>query len=99
MFVSLDGNFIEFGEFRNVGSCHSQQQQQWPDVSVVRSPPSSPQVPPAKRPTVRAQAAQNNQYKNDVASTALQIARKSVPQAMDYVEIKLPYVFMDRSHK
>jgi hypothetical protein len=61
--------------------------------------PPTPQLPPAKRKTVRARAEETRHEKNKIAEQALLLAKNNVSNAMDYTEQKIPYEFLQRSEK
>ncbi|CAF3693429.1 unnamed protein product [Adineta steineri] len=57
----------------------------------------SPQLPPAKRKTVRAQDEERRQKKDVIADTTLTIAETNIDKAMGYTLKVLPYEFLSRS--
>ncbi|CAF1352010.1 unnamed protein product [Adineta steineri] len=59
----------------------------------------SPQLPPAKRKTVRAQDEERRQKKDVIADTTLTIAETNIDKAMGYTLKVLPYEFLSRSEK
>ncbi|CAF3609845.1 unnamed protein product [Rotaria socialis] len=90
-----NGDYVEFGEFRDTGSSSQQYGPGMPNDPSIGN--TSNATTSGKPMTVRAQAEEFRKRKNEIADTALTIAETSVPKAMKYVRKKLPYVFMDRS--
>ncbi|CAF4029748.1 unnamed protein product [Adineta steineri] len=95
-----DGDFVEHGTFdrpdaqqNGMGSSAPTR----PSVGAINTGMASPQLPPAKRKTVRAQAEERRQQKDVIADTALTIAETSVDKAMGFTRQVLPYEFLSRS--
>ncbi|CAM2725917.1 unnamed protein product [Rotaria socialis] len=95
VYIKKDGDYVEFGEFRDTGSSSQQYGPGMPNDPSIGN--TSNATTSGKPMTVRAQAEEFRKRKNEIADTALTIAETSVPKAMKYVRKKLPYVFMDRS--
>ncbi|CAF2964786.1 unnamed protein product, partial [Rotaria sp. Silwood2] len=94
------GNYIEFSSFPRPSNGPEQLR-----LGTSDNPPNnnsnhaiaSGHLPPAKRLKVRAQADERRKNKDQIADSALTIAKKNVPKAMKYVRKKLPYEFMQRN--
>ncbi|CAF4166494.1 unnamed protein product, partial [Rotaria sp. Silwood2] len=94
------GNFVEFRSFPHPSKAPDQSRSGTPDIQSNKNGKraiESACLPPPKRLTVRAEAAERRDINNQIADTALTIAEEDVPEAMRYVRKKMPKEFMYRS--